>query len=287
MRNRLIVPAVLLIIACVSGVSGQMVPMAVMPASQDSQRVAGLQVENTPVLQALDLLLKDTPRSYRLAPGIRVDGVVTVNIQDVPLDTAVTIVLRSAGLQAVRDGDTYVISALKVPAAMVAQQTSAMSPAGPIGSVDVKPSAGRPGGRTFDILLDKANVLEAIRQILEVSGQNYVIDTGLDCAWAGPLGPRISSRMRGIGLDEAIEALARSSSLVMVKVGATYTIRPPDGAMPLSYAGSQRQSGLKNVPPGGIETPPVCGRCSRQITPGWIFCPFCGTRLQLVMPAAK
>jgi hypothetical protein len=257
--------------------------------SADEPRVIALQLNNVTVLQALDILLKGTGRNYRLMPGARADGVVTVNFRDVPLDGAVKIVLRSAGLQAARENHTYIIEPILVPMTrppVVSQQMPTMFPGPPIGSVDVKPSGARTGGQRFDMLLDKANVLEAMRQILEVAGQNYVIDTGLDCAWAGPLGPRISARMSGMTLDDALQALGKSASLVLVKVGSAYTIRPPDGAIPLSYTignkvGKNDQGATSTV------VLPLCAQCNRPLDPAWLFCPSCGAQVPAPAPTGK
>lgn len=284
MISRWIFPAVLLIAIGASLLSAQGMAPSLQSAGSDDLRIPRLQIVNAPVLQALDTLLRGTPRDYRIVPGTRVEGMVTADLQDVPLDGAVAIVLRNAGLQATREGNTYIIGPQLVPGVAAPQQQMVpMSTGGAIGTVDVKPAAR---SRTFDILLDKANVLEAIRQILEVAGQNYVIDTGLDCAWAGPLGPRISARMRGIGLDEAVEALANSASLVMTKVGTTYAIRPPDGAIPFSYTqGAQGKQGAKTGT--GMKETPACGKCARPIAPGWQFCPFCGTPVRFIGPPTK
>ena len=260
-----------------------------MPAMRvEEPRIGNLQITNMRVLQALDILLKGTGCNYRLMPGTRVDGVVTVNLRDVPLDNAVEIVLRSAGLRAARENHTYIIGPLLVPMTklpIVPQQMPSLFPGPPIGTVDVKPS----GGQRFDILLDKANVLEAMRQILEVAGQSYVIDTGLGCAWAGPLGPRISARMRSLTLDEALQALGKSASLVVAKVGITYTVRPPDGAIPLSYIPiSSAGKGGKNEPAPTDSVPvPLCTGCNRPLDPAWQYCPRCGLQVPVPTPPAK
>jgi hypothetical protein len=170
---------------------------------------------------------------------------------------------------------------MAVPAiAYAPQQTMVpMQVPGPtIGTVDVKPLGTQTGGQKFDILLDKANVLEAMKQIFDVAHQNYVIDTGLDAAWAGPLGPRISSRMRGIALDEAIQALGTSASLVVARVGTTYTVRPPDGAMPFSYAGQGKESrGRVEAQTGKNSGPANCAKCGGALAPAWLYCPRCAT----------
>lgn len=288
MRNRCILLAALFAATCVSLASAQVAAVSAPAMSVDEPRIGNLQIRNMRVLQALDILLGGTGRNYRLMPGTRVDGVVTVTLRDVPLDNAVTIVLRSAGLQAAREDHTYVIQPIlvamtKPPTAP--QQMPSLFPGPPIGTVDVKPS----GGQRFDILLDKANVLEAMRQILEVAGQSYVIDTGLGCAWAGPLGPRISARMRSLTLDEALQALGKSASLVVAKVGITYTVRPPDGAIPFSYIpGPSTNKGAKNGP-GATDTVPVplCAGCNRPLDPAWQYCPQCGLQVPAPTPSPK
>lgn len=268
-----------------------MLGMRVPAMSVDEPRIGSLQLTNTRILQALDILLKGTGRNYRLMPGTRVDGVVTVNLRDVPLDNAVEIVLRSAGLRAARENHTYIIEPLLAPrptAPPPPQQMPSLFPGPPIGMMDVKPSGVQTAGRRFDILLDKANVLEAMRQILEVAGQNYVIDTGLDCAWAGPLGPRISARMRGMSLDEALQALGKSASLVVAKVGAAYIVRPPDGAIPFSYiGGSDAGKGAKSAPATVGSAAPACLGCNRPLDSAWQYCPHCGTPVSPPAPAVK
>lgn len=290
MRQRSIVLIALILSICASLALAQGVPVAQQAApgsgARDEQRVISLNLVDTDIIQALDILLKGTGRDYRIDEGVRVAGRVSIHLQDVPLDNAVHIVLRSAGLQADRDKQTYLIKrAPMVPVMQVPQPQQDLVPMTkpPIGTVDVKPSAGQ-GGQKFDILLDKANVLEAMKQIMEVARQNYVIDTGLDAAWAGPLGPRISSRMRGIHLDEAIQALGKSANLVVAKVGSTYTVRPPDGAMPFSYTGGKggKVPAVKTESATPKSASP-CSKCGNMLIPTWLFCPQCGA--QIAKPA--
>ncbi len=264
----------LLVVICAGVASGQVENVAAVKAADDEPRIADLQLANTGILQALDILLAGTGRNYMVAQGSDVSGTVNVTLQDVPLDTAVKTVLRSAGLTASRENRTYFIEPIKPPVVAMVPMTRAptLTAKPPIGTMDVKPS-GTEKGVKFDILLDKANVLEAMHRIFESVGQNYVIDTGLDSAWAGPLGPRISARMRGITLDEAVQALGRSAGLVVAHIGSTYSVRPPDGALPFTYV-----PGIGAKPGNQLETAPVCGRCGRALDPSWLYCPQCGGR---------
>lgn len=288
MRNRCILSAALLAVMSASLAMAQgMIGGRETGIGADEPRVTALQLNNLPVLQALDVLLKGTGRNYRLMPGTRVDGRVTMTFRDVPLDGAVKMMLQSAGLQAARENHTYIIEPIMVPMAQPpvgVQQMPLMFPGPPIGLVDIKPSGPRTAAQRFDILLDKANVLEAMRQILEVAGQNYVIDTGLDCAWAGPLGPRISARMRGMALDDALQALAKSASLVLVKVSNAYTIRPPDGAIPLSFS-TNGKGGKIGQTPAPTTAPRSCVQCGRTLDSTWLFCPSCGSTTPALTPA--
>jgi len=274
MKSRLIMLTALLLAIGAGLASAQVEMVPAVKAADDEPRIADLQLANTGILQALDILLAGTGRNYMVAQGSDVSGTVTINLQDVPLDTAVKIVLRSAGLTASRENKTYLIEPMKPPAVAVVPmaRTPALTTKPPIGTMDVKPS-GTEKGVKFDILLDKANVLEAMHRIFESVGQNYVIDMGLDSAWAGPLGPRISARMRGITLDEAVQALGKSAGLVVAHVGSTYAVRPPDGALPFTYV-----PGVGAKPGNPLEVPPICGKCGRTLEPSWLYCPQCGGR---------
>ena len=297
MRRHAIAGAAILILISASTLLAQdhvqwqsLVPVAqssvVQPAVQvPVGRTVTLRIANAPVWQALDILFRGTGLTYTVDPQVAgLQGMITVDLNGVPFEMALQIVTRNAGLGVLKEGANYKIGPMvpgtssPVPKQMV----------GPPGVLEVNPS-GRPGAQKFDITLDKANVLEAMKQILEVARQNYVIDTGLDSAWAGPLGPKISAKMRGVALDEVLGALGKSANLVLARVNSIYTVRPPDGALPFSYIGGSatgKGAGSKAVPGTQTKTDlPACAKCSRSLDPTWLYCPQCGA--QVTLPAVK
>jgi type II secretory pathway component GspD/PulD (secretin) len=234
-----------------------------------------LHLQNVSIQKAVDALFQGTGLEYQLDPDAT--GTVTVNLDNVPFDSALRIIARTAGLNVrhvyilTRDGHF-------APARIEGGQPETLSPSGaslvkselpskridgfvsmgtahtdqkPIdrskqgAGISIHPAASpRIGERKFDVTLDQANLGEVIKQLMEISGQNYVFDLGVASNWSSAAMPKISARVRSASLDQVLDILAKSTGLMVTKNGDTYILKLP--ALQPTPGGV---SGLHNVSP--------------------------------------
>jgi len=299
--------SILMLLRFVPGYAGTTQPM--QPSAQQTQvepnadrlevpRVT-LHLQDATVQQAVDELFKGSGREYQLDP--RASGMVTVNIDNVPFDTALRILANTAGLT-VRH--VYVLNVdfqLQPPTATfspemerVSEQRNMLTTRTAPGlsanintasegipgrarqesgvSIQPVPSV-RAGEKRFDITLDQANLVEAIKQLMEMEGRNYVLDLGAAPNWTGVAVPRISARIRNASLDQILDVLARSTGLIVTRNGTAYTFRLSQSQYPPANIGA-----TQNSSPRANHTF-RCPKCGQELIQGWRWCPSCGSQL--------
>lgn len=288
MRNYLCLIVAVFVLVLVSVAFGQ--------DGREKQQMLGmprvtLDAENMPIRDALAVLFKDTGVKYTVPPGVT--GSVRVRMDDVPLDAAVAVVSKAASLTYCVEDGVYVFSAGDIPPIVPLQVVALPAPSG--GPMPMAPSPppggqlpgfygppgmpGMPGGTvsiqpagdaTFDIVLDNASLYEAIRQLMELSKLNYVLDLG---QFGGEPRTRVAARMEDVALDDALGILAKAANLYAAKEGSIYFIRPQQG-----FGGPQ--PGMTAMPPlaGGVGTVGPCAKCGLGLQPDWKYCPRCGAR---------
>lgn len=258
-----------------------------------------LHLQDATVQKAVDALFQGSGREYQLDP--RASGMVTVNIDNVPFDTALRILANTAGLT-VRQ--VYVLSvdlqqqpptatlSMEVKRASAQEDTlttkSAPSPSVNVNTasegipgpkrqepgVSIHPTpSGRPGETRFDITLDQANLVEAIKQLMEMEGRNYVLDLGVAPNWTGVAVPRVSARIRNASLDQILDVLGRSTGLIVTRNGTTYTFRLSQNQYPPPSVGISQSSAPK------ANHTFRCPKCGQELMQGWRWCPSCGSQI--------
>lgn len=258
-----------------------------------------LHLQNVTVQQAVDTLFQGSGREYQLDP--KASGTVTVNIDNVPFDTALRILGNTAGLTVRHVYVLSVDSQLEQPTALGSinlerpseqvnppAMSSRLSPGVDVNAaterilsptrqesgVRIQPApSARAGERKFDITLDQANLIEAIKQLMEMEGRNYVLDLGVTPDRTSVVVPRISARIRNASLDQILEVLARSTNLVVTQNGTVYTFRLSQSPHPPTSIGI-----FQNSAPRDNRTF-RCPKCGQELIPGWRWCPICGTRI--------
>jgi ribosomal protein S27AE len=234
-----------------------------------------LNLQNAPVQQALESMLKSGKINYLIDPGLT--GTVTVNLNNIRLTEALDKLGNMAGFKYTVENGVWRFACSGPPTAQTIPPPGGMFvpgslPTGPVSFPTMMPSPTSPNARptmtvvptglgvglnrTFDITFDQAIVYEALGQLMELAGQNYVFDLG-----PFPTVQRISAKMRGISLSDALDMLAASSNLQIQLVGNTYVVR-------------QRQSTMTYL----------CPRCGLNVIQDWKYCPRCGTPVTAQRP---
>lgn len=271
---------------------------------QSEQPAASERVQPEPMVedQRFSIELKDVPVQEAIAAVFQhergvpyviepnVGGRVTINLKDVTFDSALRTLLNVAGLSAREEAGTLILGAdpqrlvtnttqfvlphpPPTPPSPPAQQLAAMNAPG---VVNIRPWDRGPA-KVFDVTLEGANLFEAIKQILELDGKDYVLDLGLASQMPLGSGPRVTARMRQVSLDDVLTILSRTAGLEFEKRANTYIVRykgvdPGRTGKPGALMQSYPQ------PPLPVKGAPqiLCPNCGFGLLGEWRFCPNCG-----------
>lgn len=230
-------------------------------------------LQDTPVKDAIEQLVK-VKAGGGYAVEIDIQGRVAVDMVDVPWEDAFHTVLRTANLTTRMENCLCIIGPKREPSGERRVQPSTQKSDG--AGVHIVPSQRAGGPPTFEIILDNADATSAIRELMELTRQNYVFDTLL-----GYGGPRMTAALRNMTFGQAIELISRATGLVITEVNGAYYIALPGrvkgGALP-GYDGGSRTS-LRDLPMQFR-----CPKCNGGLAPEWRFCPTCGMQVQPAEP---
>ena len=318
MKTRRYMILILLILLSASGAFGQSEepqPSAAQAGSEQSQsqpqnkasgRLVTLDLKDVPIRQAVEALFAGSGHQYIVVPDDisgTISGTVTIKLAGVPFDNALRTLANTAGLK-IYDGKGGVFVLGPDPQRGLTSNVQQIVPQGlwetspqpragvssqqmsaPRGVINILPRVTEPGlDRRFDVTLEQANLFEAIKQLMELDGRDYVLDLGVSTQMPLTFGPRITAKMRNATLSNVLNALTKTSGLTTEKAANTYIIRfrgyPTYGttgyASPYGVSIGGPASNIKgNLPTFS------CAKCGQGLQPDWKFCPMCGS------PAAR
>lgn len=255
---------------------------------QMPERVVTLDLKDTPIKDAFDALFAGSGRVYVLDPGAV--GNVSVRLEGVPFSSALRMLTNAAGLDLreqclvfitrseSESTESLVEMAKSIPpppAASLARSVPGMTQqqAAPSGRIQVSPSPGQRTTRSearFDVSFEQAVLIEAVKQLLDTAGMDYVLDLGASPQVTMAYGPRVTARMKQATLDSVLDVLTKTAGLVVEKTGGAYMIRMGPG-YPSQSRGQVSGS---------------CSRCGQALFSDWGYCPACGLR-NTITPAGK
>ena len=90
-----------------AGASNESAPMGAMPSQYGSARTISISVKNADILDVLKLLANESGQNIVATQNVK--GSVTVDLSDVPLKTALDLIVRSSGLDYRQVGNVYVV----------------------------------------------------------------------------------------------------------------------------------------------------------------------------------
>jgi len=307
---------ILLSASCAFEQSDEPQPSAAQAGSEQSQsqpqdkasgRLVTLDLKDVPIRQAIEALFAGSGHQYIVVPDDisgTISGTVTIKLAGVPFDNALRTLANTAGLK-IYDGKGGVFvlgpdpqrgltSNVQQTAPQGLWETSSRSRAGvssqqmsvPRGVINILPRVTEPGlDRRFDVTLEQANLFEAIKQLMELGGRDYVLDLGVSTQMPSAFYPRITAKMRNATLNDTLSALAKTSGLTTEKAANTYIFRFRSGYPSYGTTGYAGPYGVSNAASGfnvrgNMPTFP-CAKCGQGLQPDWKFCPMCGS------PAAR
>jgi len=239
------------------------------------QKTVTLFLSDTPIKNALETLFEDTNVAYVLEPGIA--GTVTMRINDVPFSDALSAVLKASGLT-VRKENGIDIFSTKTPAVL---SVGAASPWGDKldsdtpGKIEIKPIAGKTNH--FDVTLERADLVEAVKELMSVAKTDYVLDMDLAAQITSKFAPRITAKISNATVDDALKLLSKASHLEVERSDSAYILRWRGGtsaSVPLLHVG--KVGSVLSVPRVEEKICKTCKECGESIQAGWKFCPKCG-----------
>lgn len=254
---------------------------------QSSEPRVTLVLKETPIREAFEQLFSGSGKRFVMDQPVQ--GVISMQLTEVPFGDALRTLATSAGLVVRLENGIYRLSPdfRMSPAGAGPRPAPTGNPAlqrlpvpqgampgraDPPGAVNIRPLPPDKGEKRFDITLNQANLLEALRQILDLSSTDYIIDLGPQ--FSPPFAPRVTARLRNATISDIFRVLLPASGLGFEKTANTYLIRPLAGGAP-GYGPDPR------VAPGvqGTMASP-CPRCSRPCQHDWAFCPHCGQKIE-------
>ncbi len=197
-----------------------------------------MEVKDLPVSIAISRLFVDYGQGDMLnnesLKGI--DRKVSANLSNVPWPTAVAMLSQSAGLTyTIIDGkysfaDTprQYSQVLQAPAnsnfnQFRNQQANMANNRNDIGLAKVT-QRKKGVSQVFDLTLDQANVFDVIRQLMDLSKREYVIDMGPAADYRMPP-PRVTARVSSLSVDEFLNMLSSTSDIQTERLGPKTIIR--------------------------------------------------------------
>ena len=291
-----IITLFILLASAALGEPEQPQPSAAQAESKAAGKASGahvvtLDLKDVPVQYAIDALFAGSGRVYAIEPGV--SGTVSIKLSGVPFDNALRTLANTAGL-AVREDKGLIILGLDPQRGLtnIAQPTTQevqwqWSPSQravttsqrmpvPPGVVNIQPRRTGTGfDRRFDVTLEQANVFEAIKQLMELDGRDYVLDLGVSNQMSSVFGLRITAKLKNATLDDVLNALAKTPGLTIEKAANIYVIGFH------GYPGYSTAYAGPSGPPlfGSAERGvPIlsCTNCGQSLQPDWRFCPMCG-----------
>ena len=199
-----------------------------------------MEIKDLPVSIAISRLFVDYGLSSQLdTESLKsLDRKISLNLSNVPWTDALSAMTRAAGVTySVQKGkysfenapQQYTQQVLQAPINFNSQQAMRNSPPNAIsnrvirGTTDVTPRK-RGATQVFDLTLDQANVFDVIRQLMDLSKREYVLDLG-PAADYGVAPPRVTARLSNVSVDEFLSMLKNNSDIQTQRMGKQTVIR--------------------------------------------------------------
>ncbi len=197
-----------------------------------------MEIKDLPVSIAITRLFVDYGLSENLnAASLKgIDRKISLNLNNVPWTAAVSVLSKAAGLTYTVHEGTYTFTSAPRQYSQVLQAPGSLNPnqlrnqqqsiaanRNDMGSVRVTPH--RKGvSQVFDLTLDQANVFDVIRQLMDLSKREYVIDMGPAADYRMPP-PRVTARVSGLSVDEFLSMLSTTSDIQTERLGPKTIVR--------------------------------------------------------------
>lgn len=179
-----------------------------------------LDLQDVTVFDALVALFKNQPNNWESSVSTLSTPTISLKFSGTPFSQAVDALARSAGLSWSTDekGKYHFYPYDQEPAKTQSGKFGGrLSP----GTINIAPTNT---GRTYDVTLENANLLEAVKQLLDIARMDYVL--GATNPGQGSLtnATTITAKIRHATLDDALNFISKASGLTIQRSGKTYII---------------------------------------------------------------